>query len=152
MRDEHRVQTGEKGEVRDNSIEVRYKLCCRKSLLRKGLLHIKLVELITYLLNNLVEGAARVLDLNLLLRSPAWGEVHNIGLVGRTCAASENSNDVTIPGENNRPGVARIEKLSTHLIIDQDSNLDGGLVDAILFIGVGKGLETIDMTNSGLHC
>jgi len=44
-----------------------------KDSLRQSPLRVELVELATYLLNDLVEEAAGVLGLDLLLNPPVWG-------------------------------------------------------------------------------
>lgn len=120
-----------------------------KGPLRKSLLRVELVELATYLLDDLVEEAVGVLGLDLLLDPPVRGEVRDIGLVGRACAAGEDSDDATIPGEDDGPGIARIGKFPTRLIVGQDGDLDGGLLDAVFFISAGEGLETVGATDGG---
>ena len=107
------------------------------------------VELATCLFNDFVEEAAGVLFLNLLLDPPVGGEVSNICFVSRTCAASEYPDDTTSPVEDDGPRVARIGKLAAHFVVGQDSDLYGGLLDAVLIVGVGEGFEAIGATHSG---
>ncbi len=115
----------------------------KDSLLRQSPLRVELVQLATYLLDDLVEEAAGVLGLDLLLNPPVWGEVRDIGLAGRACAAGEESDDSPIPGDDNGAGVARLGGPSMRPVVGQDGDLEGGLWDAILIIGAGKGLPTV---------
>ena len=107
------------------------------------------VELATCLLNDFVEEAAGVLFLDLLLDPPVGGEVSNIRFVSRTCAASEYPDDTTSPVEDDGPRVTRIGKLAARFVVGQDSDLYGGLLDAVLIVGVGEGFEAIGATHSG---
>ena len=66
------------------------------------------------LLDNLVKEAARELGFDLLLDPPVGGEVRDIG---RAYAAGEDSDDATIPGRDNGPGVARFGKLVAGLVV-----------------------------------
>jgi len=66
---------------------------------------------------DVVEEAAGVLGLDLLLDPPVGGEVRDVGLIGRACAAGGDSDDATIPGEDDGPGVARIGKLAVRLVV-----------------------------------
>jgi hypothetical protein len=106
------------------------------------------VELATYLLDDLVEEGVGVLGLDLLIDPPVGGEVRDVDLVGRTCAASENSDDAAIPSEDDGPRVASIRKLAVRLVIGQDGDLGGGLPDSVFIIAAGEGLETVGATDS----
>jgi hypothetical protein len=102
-----------------------------------------------YLLDDIVEEAAGVLGLDLLLDPPVGGDVRDVGLVGRACTTGEDSNDTTIPSEDDRPGVASIGKLAVHLIVGQDGELYGSLFDAVLSVDAGEGIEAVGTTNGG---
>jgi len=95
------------------------------------------------------KAAAGVLGLDLLLDPPVGGKVRDICLVSRASAASEDSDDVAIPGEDDGPGIASIGKLAMFLVVGQDGNLDGGVLDVILRVVAGEGFETISTANSG---
>ena len=94
-------------------------------------------------------GSNRELGLNLLLEPPVGGEVRGVDLVGRACATGEDSDDATIPGEDNGAGIASIRKLAACLVMGQDSDLNGGVLDAIVIIDAGEGLETVGATDGG---
>jgi hypothetical protein len=100
-------------------------------------------------LDDLVEEAAGVLGLDLLLNPPVRCAVRNVGLVGRACAAGEDSDDATISAEDDGPGVATIGELAAPVVIRQDGDLDGDFLDAVLNEVAGEGLETIDATDGG---
>ncbi len=107
------------------------------------------IEFATYLLDDLVEKAARVLGLDLLLDPPVGGDVRDVDLVDGARAASENSDDATIPGEDDGPGIPSIGKIATCLIVGQDGDLDGGVLDAVVIVDAGQGLETVGATDGG---
>ena len=90
------------------------------------------------LLDDIVEEAVGVLGLDLLLNPPVGGEVSNVDLVGRACATGEDSEDATIPGEDDGPGVTGIGKLAMLLVVGQDGDLDGGVLDAVVIVGAGE--------------
>ena len=103
------------------------------------------------LLNDIIEEAAGVFGLDLLLNPLVGGEVGDVGLISRACAAGEDSEDVTIPGKDNRAGVANIRKLAACLVVGKDGNLNGSVVDAIVIVGAGEGVETVGTTDDGPH-
>ena len=47
------------------------------------------------------------------------------GFVSRTGAASEDSDDATIPCEENGPRVSDIQELAVRLVVRQDGDLNG---------------------------
>jgi hypothetical protein len=69
------------------------------------------------LLDDLIEDAAGVLSLDLLFDPLVGGKVRDITLVGKACPASEDSDDATIPSEDDRPRVASMRKLAAPLIV-----------------------------------
>lgn len=97
------------------------------------------IEFTTYLLDNLVEKAARVLGLDLLLDLPVAvrGEICFVSLVGRASAASEDSDNATIPGEDDGPRVPSngIRKTCHASCRREDGDLDRGVLDAVFSIG-----------------
>ncbi len=56
-----------------------------------------LAKLATYLLDDIVEVAAGVLALDLLLDPPVGGKVCDIHIISRASTTGEDSNDVAIP-------------------------------------------------------
>ena len=88
-----------------------------------------------------------MLGLDLLLDPPVGSEVRDINLPGRTCTTSEGSDNATIPGEDDGPRVTSTRKLATFLVVGQDSELDGGVFDAVVIVCADEGLETIDATD-----
>ena len=54
---------------------------------------------------------------------------------------------MTIPGKDDGPRVANIGKLAAHLVVGQDGDLDGGVLDAVVIVDAGKGLETVGATD-----
>jgi len=75
--------------------------------------------------------------------------IHDIHLISRASAASEDSDDAAIPGEDDGPGITSIGKLATFLVIGQDNDLDGGVLNVVLGVAAGEGFETVSMTNGG---
>lgn len=120
-----------------------------KSPLGKSPLRVELAELATYLLDDVVEVAARVLALDLLLDPPVGGNVRDIRLLGSAPAAGEDSDDAAVPGEDDGPGIASIRKLAAFLVVGQDGDLDGGVLDAVLGVVAGEGFETVGATDGG---
>jgi len=114
-----------------------------------SVLHVSLLSLQTYLLDDIVEEAVWVLGRDLLLDPPVGGEVRDVGFVGRACAAGEDSDDATIPGEDDGPGVASIGKLAALPVVGQDGDLDGSVLDAVVIVDAGEGLETVGATDGG---
>ena len=103
-----------------------------------------------YLRDDLVEEGAGVLGLDLLLDPPVRGNVRDIGPVGGACAAGEDSEDATIPGEHDGAGVPSIRKLAACLVVGQNGDLNGGLLDdSVLLAGPLEGLEPVGATNGG---
>ena len=106
-----------------------------------------------YLRDDRVEEGVGVLGLDLPLDPPVRGNVRDIGPVGGACAAGEDSEDATIPGEDDRARVPSIRKsvaCPVGLVVGQNSDLDRGLPgDAVLLIGPREGFETIDATDGG---
>ena len=103
----------------------------------------------TCLLDDIVEKAARELVLDLLLDPPVGAEIRDVGPFNRACATCEDSYYTPIPSEDDGPGVATIRKLAAPLVVGQDSDLDGGLHDAVFVVGAGEGLKTVSAANSG---
>jgi len=102
------------------------------------------------LLDDIVEEGVRVLGLDLLLDPPVGGDVRDVGLVDRACAASEESDNATIPSQDNRPRVANTEKLAVRPVRGHDSELDGDLTDTVFKVAAaGEGLQTVDATSGG---
>ena len=101
------------------------------------------------LLDDLIKEAAGVFSLDLLLDPPVGGKVCDVTFVGKACAAGEDSDDATIPGEDDRPRVASMRKLAAPLVVGQDGDFDRGVFDAVIIVDAGEGLETISATDGG---
>ncbi len=108
-----------------------------------------LAELATYLLDDVVEVAAGVLALDLLLDPPVGGKVRDIRLISTASTTGEDSDDAAIPSEDNGPGIASIGKLAAFLVVGQHGDLDGGVLDVIPGFVAGEGFETVSATNGG---
>ncbi len=103
------------------------------------------VEFAAFLLDNLIEKAAGVLGLDLLPDPPVGGEVRDVA-----CAAGEDSDDATVPGEDDGLGSRQHrKKLAMCPVIGQDSDLEGGATDAVVTVDTGEGLETVGTTDGG---
>ena len=108
----------------------------------------QLFKLAAYLFNNIVEKGSRVLGLNLLLDPPVGSEVRDVGLAGRACAASQDSDNTAIPSQYDRPGVASIGELAAASVRGHDGDFNRGLADAVFRIAAGEGFQAIDATGS----
>ena len=71
---------------------------------------------------DLVEEAVGVLDLDLLLDPPVGGDIRDISLAGRARAVGEDSDDATIPCEDDNPGVSSVRYLATRFIAGHTAN------------------------------
>ena len=108
-------------------------------------------KLAIYLLDDIIEEAVGVLRFDLLLDEPVWGEVRDVDAVSRACATGEDSDNATIPREDDRPRVASIGKLAPRFAIGQDSNLNGGVLDPVFIVHARERLETVGATD-GCSC
>ena len=70
-------------------------------------------------------------------------------LVGRASAAGEDSDETAVPGEDYGPGIASIGKLAAFLVVGQDGDPGGDVLDAILGVVAGEGSATVSATNGG---
>ena len=109
-------------------------------------MRVELVELATHLLHDIVEEAVGELLLELLLDPPVGGEVRGVGFVGRAFAVGEESDEATVPVEDNRPRVASIRKLAG-LPVAQDGEFNGLLIDAVVIVNASNVLESVDATD-----
>ena len=106
------------------------------------------------LLDDIVEEAPGELVLELLFDPPVRCNVGEIDLLGGTCTASEKPDDTTIPTKDNRPGITSIGEVAVFTapdVIACDDDFDRVLMDAVLAVVAGFGLETVD-TTEGAEC
>ena len=102
-------------------------------------------------LDDAVKEGIGVLLFDLLLKPPKGGEPRHVGLRGRARAASEHSEDLALPGEDNGARIPSIGELVVPLAVGHHGDLERVLLDdAVLQVRALDGLEPVGAANRGV--
>ena len=103
----------------------------------------------TLLPDNRVEERAGELFLDLLQQPPEGREPGDVGLPSGAGAASEQAEDLALPGDDGRAGVAPVGELGVPLAVGQHRDLERVVLDdPVLGVQALDGLEAIGVPES----